>query len=99
MFSLASLIVFTLAVGFVQPNTPYCVVLVPGVYRDFLVYFFYDSRLLSLEANSSCQMVLVPAGRVVRGGALGMLKEAVVGRTRRRAENREFCLDQSANFD
>uniref|UniRef100_A0A158PCI4 MFS domain-containing protein n=1 Tax=Angiostrongylus cantonensis TaxID=6313 RepID=A0A158PCI4_ANGCA len=65
LFSLGSWIVFTLAVGFVQPITPYCVVLVPG-------------------GNKSCQMMLVPAGVVVRGGALGMLKEAVVGRTRAR---------------
>ncbi|VDL75744.1 unnamed protein product [Nippostrongylus brasiliensis] len=81
LFSLGSLIVFTLAVGFVQPITPYCVVLVP-------------------EENSTCQMMLVPAGRVVRGGALGMLKEAVVGRTRRRAENQiiEKIIDLST-FD
>ncbi|VDP05616.1 unnamed protein product [Heligmosomoides polygyrus] len=64
LFSLGSLIVFTLAVGFVQPITPYCVVLVP-------------------EGNATCQMMLVPAGKIIRGGALGMLKEAVVGRTRR----------------
>ncbi|EYB91381.1 hypothetical protein Y032_0206g1961 [Ancylostoma ceylanicum] len=81
LFSLGSLIVFTLAVGFVQPITPYCVVLVP-------------------EGNTSCQMMLVPAGKVVRGGALGMLKEAVVGRTRRRAENQiiEKIIDLST-FD
>ncbi|KAK6742762.1 hypothetical protein RB195_010183 [Necator americanus] len=81
LFSLGSLIVFTLAVGFVQPITPYCVVLVP-------------------KENTSCQMVLVPAGKVVRGGALGMLKEAVVGRTKRRAENQiiEKIIDLSS-FD
>ncbi|KHJ98348.1 hypothetical protein OESDEN_01665 [Oesophagostomum dentatum] len=45
-------------------------------------------------------MVLVPAGRIVKGGALGMLKEAVVGRTRRRAENQiiEKIIDLSS-FD
>nr|CDJ82706.1 Major facilitator superfamily MFS-1 domain containing protein [Haemonchus contortus] len=81
LFSLGSLIVFTLAIGFVQPITPYCVVLVP-------------------EANTSCQMVLVPAGKVIRGGALGMLKEAVVGRTKRQAENQiiEKIIDLST-FD
>ncbi|CAI4228913.1 unnamed protein product [Auanema sp. JU1783] len=68
MFSTGSLIVFTLAVGFVQPVTPYCVVLVP-------------------ERNASCQFVLAPAGKVIRGGALGMLKEAVVGRNKRQAES------------
>lgn len=68
LFSLGSWIVFILAVGFVQPLTPYCVVLVPD----------------SLGGNTSCQMMLVPAGNIIRGGALGMLKEAVVGRTRTR---------------
>ncbi|KAJ1350538.1 hypothetical protein KIN20_006343 [Parelaphostrongylus tenuis] len=47
-------------------------------------------------------MVLVPAGNVIRGGALGMLKEAVVGRTRtrRNAENQiiENIIDLST-FD
>lgn len=73
---------FTLAVGFVQPITPYCVVLVP-------------------EGNATCQMMLVPAGKIIRGGALGMLKEAVVGRTRRTtAENQiiEKIIDLSS-FD
>ncbi|KAK6036015.1 hypothetical protein COOONC_26480 [Cooperia oncophora] len=81
LFSLGSLIVFTLAIGFVQPITPYCVVLVPGL-------------------NTSCQMMLVPASKVIRGGALGMLKEAVVGRTRRGAENQiiEKIIDLSS-FD
>ncbi|KAK5984778.1 Major facilitator superfamily and Major facilitator superfamily domain [Trichostrongylus colubriformis] len=81
LFSLGSLIVFTLAIGFVQPITPYCVVLVPG-------------------GNTSCQMMLVPAGKVIRGGALGMLKEAVVGRTRREAESQiiEKIIDLSS-FD
>lgn len=60
LFSLGSLIVFTLGVGLVQPVTNYCVVYVP-------------------EGNKSCQMMLAPAGKVIRGGALGILKEAVVG--------------------
>ncbi|CAD6197399.1 unnamed protein product [Caenorhabditis auriculariae] len=64
LFSLGSLIVFTLAVGLVQPVTPYCVVYLP-------------------EGNRSCRMMLAPAGNVIRGGALGMLKEAVVGGSKR----------------
>ncbi|KAK6035857.1 hypothetical protein COOONC_26638 [Cooperia oncophora] len=45
-------------------------------------------------------MMLVPASKVIRGGALGMLKEAVVGRTRRGAENQiiEKIIDLSS-FD
>ncbi|CAB3401422.1 unnamed protein product [Caenorhabditis bovis] len=73
LFSLGSLIVFTLAVGLVQPVTPYCIVYMP-------------------EGNKTCQTMLAPAGNVIRGGALGMLKAAVVGndgpkRHRRQAQS------------
>ncbi|CAI5444939.1 unnamed protein product [Caenorhabditis angaria] len=60
LFSLGSLIVFTLAIGLVQPVTPYCIVYVP-------------------EGKPSCRTMLAPAGKIIRGGALGMLKAAVVG--------------------
>ncbi|KAK0417086.1 hypothetical protein QR680_012826 [Steinernema hermaphroditum] len=69
MFSLASLIVSTLAIGFVQPVTPFCVV---------------------LDRNSTggqC-MLLAPAGEVIRGGAIGYLREATgIGRKKREASN------------
>ncbi|KAI6240573.1 MFS domain-containing protein [Aphelenchoides fujianensis] len=66
LFSLASLCVFTLAIGFVQPPTPFCVVL--------------DRN----NSGGECKL-LVPAGEIIRGGALGFLKEAAgVGKRRRR---------------
>ncbi|KAI6204986.1 hypothetical protein M3Y94_00740700 [Aphelenchoides besseyi] len=65
LFSLASLIVFTLAIGFVQPATPFCVI-------------------LDRNSTNECKL-LVPASEIVRGGALGYLKEAAgLGKRRRR---------------
>ncbi|GMT20001.1 hypothetical protein PFISCL1PPCAC_11298, partial [Pristionchus fissidentatus] len=67
LFSLASLIVFTLMIGFVQPQTPMCVVYMP-------------------EMNRTCKMALSPAGRVVHGGVLGLVKNSAgLGRNRRQA--------------
>ncbi|CAI2348949.1 unnamed protein product [Caenorhabditis sp. 36 PRJEB53466] len=71
LFSLGSLVVFTLAVGLVQPVTPYCI-----VYNE------------SSEGNKTCQTMLAPAGKVIRGGALGMLKETLVGGSTRPARHR-----------
>ncbi|CAD5234065.1 unnamed protein product [Bursaphelenchus xylophilus] len=66
LFSLGTFIVFTLAVGFVQPATPFCVV---------------------LDKNSSggeCKL-LRPASEIIRGGAIGFIKQAAgFGRRRRR---------------
>uniref|UniRef100_A0A915EHD5 Major facilitator superfamily associated domain-containing protein n=1 Tax=Ditylenchus dipsaci TaxID=166011 RepID=A0A915EHD5_9BILA len=75
LFSLGAMIIFTLAIGFVQPITPYCVVL--------------DKN----DTGGECKL-LVPAGEMIRGGALGLLKEAAgFGRRRRRdTGNRLKCL-------
>uniref|UniRef100_A0A915N9Y2 Major facilitator superfamily associated domain-containing protein n=1 Tax=Meloidogyne javanica TaxID=6303 RepID=A0A915N9Y2_MELJA len=60
------MIVFTLAVGFVQPLTPYCVVL--------------DKN----NTGGECKF-LVPASKIIRGGALGYIKKvADIGRRRKR---------------
>ncbi|VDN06127.1 unnamed protein product [Thelazia callipaeda] len=62
-FSLASFIVSTLAIGFVQPLTPYCVV---------------------KPVNATTCFYLESAGQIVRGGALGYLREATgIGRKKR----------------
>uniref|UniRef100_A0A914MD32 Major facilitator superfamily associated domain-containing protein n=2 Tax=Meloidogyne incognita TaxID=6306 RepID=A0A914MD32_MELIC len=66
LFSVGSMIVFTLAVGFVQPLTPYCVVL--------------DKN----NTGGECKF-LVPASKIIRGGALGYIKKvADIGRRRKR---------------
>ena len=71
MFSLGALIISTLAVGFVQPVTPYCVVL--------------DKN----DTGGECKLI-IPAEEVVRGGALGYLKEATgLGRRKRDTANSE----------
>uniref|UniRef100_A0A914C6R7 Major facilitator superfamily associated domain-containing protein n=1 Tax=Acrobeloides nanus TaxID=290746 RepID=A0A914C6R7_9BILA len=68
LFSLGAFIVFTLAIGFVQPNTPWCVV---------------------LDKNTSVEkcprgMILEPAGKIIKGGAIGYIKEATgLGRKKR----------------
>lgn len=120
LFSLAAMVVFMLAIGFVQPVTPYCVVLaadrnktlarnkaisaakatvgkggggVPkinpqctGVRLDsalhrFLWIFFSRTKLPG-------DMWLVPAGEIIRGGALGYLKQAAgFGRRKRETGN------------
>lgn len=69
LFSLGSLVLFTLGIGLVQPVTPYCIVYVP-------------------EGNKTCQTMLAPAGKIIRGGALGMLKETLVGGSTRPARQR-----------
>uniref|UniRef100_A0A914YRZ9 Major facilitator superfamily associated domain-containing protein n=1 Tax=Panagrolaimus superbus TaxID=310955 RepID=A0A914YRZ9_9BILA len=70
MFSLSALIISTLAVGFVQPVTPYCVVL--------------DKN----DTGGECKLI-IPAEEVVRGGALGYLKEATgLGRRKRDTANK-----------
>uniref|UniRef100_A0AC34PUK8 Major facilitator superfamily associated domain-containing protein n=1 Tax=Panagrolaimus sp. JU765 TaxID=591449 RepID=A0AC34PUK8_9BILA len=70
LFSLGAFIVSTLAIGFVQPITPYCVVL--------------DKN----DTGGECKL-LVPADKIVRGGALGYLKEATgFGRRKRDTANR-----------
>lgn len=66
MFSLASFIVSILAIGFVQPLTPYCVV-------------------KPINSTNGC-FYLEQASQIVRGGALGYLKEAAgIGRKKRQA--------------
>uniref|UniRef100_A0A914E798 Major facilitator superfamily associated domain-containing protein n=1 Tax=Acrobeloides nanus TaxID=290746 RepID=A0A914E798_9BILA len=68
LFSLGAFIVFTLAIGFVQPNTPWCVVL---------------DKNTSAEKCPS-QMILEPAGKIIKGGAIGYIKEATgLGRKKR----------------
>ena len=97
LFSLASLIVFTLAIGLVQPITPYCIAKL-GERIDFERRWHFEALIPENVTNATCQMRLVPAGNIIRGGALGMLKAAVVGgsggksknRNRRKAENRTF---------
>ncbi|CAO4371425.1 Protein CBG09151 [Caenorhabditis briggsae] len=69
LFSLGSLVLFTLGIGLVQPVTPYCIVYVP-------------------EGNKTCQTMLAPAGKIIRGGALGMLKETLVGGSTKPARHR-----------
>ena len=65
LFSIGAFIVSTLAIGFVQPITPYCVVL--------------DKN----DTGGECKLI-VPADKIVRGGALGYLKEATgFGRKKR----------------
>ena len=94
LFSLASLIVFTLSIGLVQPITPYCIAKLGG--RINFERRHFEALIPENVTNTTCQMRLVPAGNVIRGGALGMLKAVVVGgsksksksRNRRKAENR-----------
>ncbi|KAI1718365.1 MFS_1 like family domain-containing protein [Ditylenchus destructor] len=75
LFSLGAMIVFTLAIGFVQPITPFCVVL--------------DKN----DTGGECKL-LVPASEVVRGGALGYLKEAAGFGRRRRRETGSRIIDK-----
>lgn len=66
------MVVFTLAIGFVQPVTPYCVVL--------------DKN----DTGGECKL-LVSANEIIRGGALGYLKQAAgLGRRKRDTGNREY---------
>lgn len=69
------MVISTLAVGFVQPVTPYCVVL--------------DKN----STGGECKL-LVPADEVIRGGALGYLKEAAGfgGRRKREIIGNRKCL-------
>ncbi|CAJ0941122.1 unnamed protein product, partial [Mesorhabditis belari] len=76
LFSLGSLIIFTLAIGLVQPITPFCVVLMETE----------DGRPAPPTGNETCVSMLSPPGEVIRGGAIGMLKEvAGLGKKRREA--------------
>lgn len=72
LFALGALVAFTLAIGFVQPATPFCVVL--------------DKN----STGGECKL-LRPASEIIRGGAIGFIKQAAgFGRRRRRdVPNRE----------
>ncbi|PAV62091.1 hypothetical protein WR25_07496 [Diploscapter pachys] len=48
----------------------------------------YCIAKLEHVTNTTCQMRLVPAGNVIRGGALGMLKAVVVGGSKSKSKNR-----------
>ncbi|CAJ0579076.1 unnamed protein product, partial [Mesorhabditis spiculigera] len=74
IFSLGSLIVFTLAIGFVQPSTQYCVSIMESE----------AGEAVKPQENDTCISLLTNAGEVIPGGAVGFLKKKIgLGRRKR----------------